>query len=151
VARRAVAWALWWAALWWAFVFLAGDWNRIEWIAAACVATVGATLAKGARALAGVRLGVPLERLLHVPSALAMVFVDFGILVAALVRSLARREVVRGRFVAREYQPGGSPHDAWTVLVAGLSPNAYVVNVDDERGVVLLHDLVPNRNSEKPA
>jgi hypothetical protein len=151
VARRAVAWGLRWAAFWWAFDFLAGDWNRIEWIAAACAATVGATLAEGARALAGVRLGLPLERLMHVPSALAMVFVDFGILVAALVRSLARRKVVRGRFVAREHEPGGSQHDAWTVLVAGLSPNAYVVDVDEERDVVLLHDLVARRSSEQPA
>jgi hypothetical protein len=37
------------------------------------------------------------------------------------------------------------------VLVAGYSPNAYVVDVDVDEGTVLLHDLVPWRRSEEPA
>jgi hypothetical protein len=37
------------------------------------------------------------------------------------------------------------------VLIAGWSPNAYVVDIDEESGTVLLHDLVPNRASEEPA
>src|SRR4051794_41148376 len=146
VRRRAIAWCCWWAAFWWTWMLLVGEWNRIEWIAGACAATVGATLAETVHALAGVRLGLPLERLRHVPSALAMVFVDFAILTVALVRG-----GVRGRFVARDIDPGDAPHRAWTVLIAGFSPNAYVVDVDEERGVVLLHDLVPRRGSERPA
>jgi hypothetical protein len=86
-----------------------------------------------------------------------MVFVDFGILVAVLVRSLATRRVVRGRYVTRPFEPGptttaaGAARRAWTVLLAGYSPNAYVVDIDVERGTVLLHDLVPYRRSEEPA
>jgi hypothetical protein len=154
VQRRLVAWALWWIAMWWAFMLLAGDWNRIEWIAAAGVATAGATLAELARASAPVRIAVPPERLRHLPAALAMVFADFGTLVLALVRSLVRREVVRGAYVARDFDAqgeAGGAHRAWTVLIAGFSPNAYVVDIDPDRDVVLLHDLVPKRASEKPA
>jgi hypothetical protein len=35
--------------------------------------------------------------------------------------------------------------------MATYSPNAYVVDYDLERGTVLLHDLVPNEQSEAPA
>lgn len=135
-------------------MLLAGEWNLVQWVAGACVATVGATLAELARAAAGVTVSVSFEPVRRAASALAMVFVDFAILVAALARSLARREVVRGRFVARDFVAGGDEgrgRRAWTVLVAGFSPNAYVVDVDAERDVVLLHDLVPSRRSEEPA
>src|SRR4051794_18477627 len=138
VRRRVIAWCCWWAAFWWTWMLLVGEWNRIEWIAGACVATLAATLAETVHAFAGVRLGLPLERLARAPAALAMVFVDFGILAVALVRP-----GTGGRFVARDFEPGAAPRRAWTVLIAGFSPNAYVVDVDEERRVVLLHDLVP--------
>jgi hypothetical protein len=37
------------------------------------------------------------------------------------------------------------------VLLAGYSPNAYVVDIDPDEDVVLVHDLVPWRRSEEPA
>ena len=40
---------------------------------------------------------------------------------------------------------------AFLTVVAGYSPNAYVVDVDRETREVLLHDLVPRRESERPA
>jgi len=137
--------------MWWLFVLLAGDWNRIEWLGAACAATVGATVAEIARTTTRLRPGVPPGRLARVPSALAMVVVDFGILTVALGRSVVRRRVVRGRYVVRASPQPDASHRAWTTLVAGFSPNAYVVDFDAERGTVLLHDLVPNRGSESPA
>jgi hypothetical protein len=85
-----------------------------------------------------------------------MVVVDFGILVSALLASVARRRVVRGEFVSREFAygswaAGSSGRRAWTMLVASYSPNAYVVDADAETHAVLLHDLIPNRSSENPA
>jgi hypothetical protein len=147
VQRRVGAWVGWWVVLWWGFLLLAGDWNRIEWIAGACVATVGATLAELVRASGRVRLGVSGAALRALPAALARVPVDFGILTLALVRYRS----AGGRYIAREREARGPVDAAWTVLVAGYSPNAYVVDVDEERGLVLLHDLVPNRASERPA
>jgi hypothetical protein len=98
---------------------------------------------------------IPLRDLASLPKALGMVFVDFGILVWALLVSVARRRVVRGDFVSREVEGGSSVtrsmgSRAWTVLVASYSPNAYVVDLDPETRQVLLHDLVPNRASEEP-
>jgi hypothetical protein len=62
---------------------------------------------------------------------------------------------VRGRFRARALAAGGEGPDAvarraWTVLLAGYSPNAYVVDLDPETQQVILHDLVPHRASEEP-
>lgn len=86
-----------------------------------------------------------------------IVFADFGLVTYALVASLARRRVVRGRYLARDFAAGpkttpeGAAHRAWTVLLSGYSPNAYVVDIDPEENVVLLHDLIPWRRSEEPA
>jgi hypothetical protein len=75
-----------------------------------------------------------------------MVVVDFGILAWALLASLGRRRIVRGQIVERKL-----PRErTWTVLLATLSPNAYVVDLDLRRSRVLLHDLVPYRKSESP-
>jgi hypothetical protein len=84
------------------------------------------------------------------------VLVDFGVVTWALLASVARGRVVRGRLVSRQLEGGGvAPRGAgaraWTVLVATYSPNAYPIDVDPEAGTVLLHDLVPNRRSERPA
>jgi hypothetical protein len=75
----------------------------------------------------------------------------------ALIVSVARRRVVRGAFVTRTFDAGaktterGKAHRAWTVLLAGFSPNAYVIRIDEERDTVLVHDLVTWRRSEEPA
>jgi multisubunit Na+/H+ antiporter MnhE subunit len=154
--RHAVAWAAWWLALFWLWLLLAGDWNRIEWIAAACAATVAATVGELARASAGVRARVPLRWVARAWTVPAMVVVDFGILLLALGASLLRREVVRGSFrwrpfpgTAREARSPGVR--AWATLAATYSPNAYVIDIDPRRRRVLVHDLVPFRRSEEPA
>jgi hypothetical protein len=145
VPRRLLAFALWWVACWWAFQWFSGDWNRFEWIGGACVATVAATLAVLLGAAARVEPRPVLGPLKGLPSALGMVFVDFALLMAALVRRRA------GTYVVRDSQHGGAGEQALSVFVAGFSPNAFVVEIDEERGTVLFHDLVPNRSSEKPA
>ena len=136
VPRRLLAWGLWWIACWWAFQLLSGDWNHYEWVGGACVATVAATLAELLRVLAGLDLQLRPERFLRVPSALLQVPIDFW--------RLRRR-------APAPHRPGrtsrGSPTrtrigaEALTVLIAGFSPNAYVVDIDRRR-TVLLHDLV---------
>jgi hypothetical protein len=154
--RHVLAWVAWWIPLFWLWFLLVGEWNRQELVAAAVAATIAASLAEYARTRLGFRARVPLRGLADVPLALGMVFVDFGIVAWALVVSLARRRVVRGTLVSREVERGASAAEgvgprAWTVLVAGYSPNAYPIAVDPETRTVLLHDLVPYRRSERPA
>ncbi|HXD71838.1 MAG TPA: hypothetical protein VN615_18360, partial [Gaiellales bacterium] len=156
-ANAAAAWICWWVGCFWLWMLLVGMWGRTVGAAGAIVAVVAAALAERARRAAGVhpRVGIePLRNGLTVP---LVVFADFGIVMYALLASLWRRRVVRGRFMAREFAAGpkttpeGAAHRAWTVLVAGYSPNAYVVDIDPEGNVVLVHDLVPWRRSEEPA
>ena len=154
--KRPLAWAVWWLGLFWLWILLAGEWNRRAWVAAAVAAVVGASLGEFARARTGWRARVPLRSLSDVPSVVLAVFVDFGILMRALLTSLLRREIVRGDFRARELTRGSrdarsAGTRAWTALAASYSPNAYVVDIDRERRSVLLHDLVPRESSEEPA
>ncbi|HJQ51155.1 MAG TPA: hypothetical protein VJ838_11640 [Gaiellaceae bacterium] len=153
--KHVVAWAAWWLALFWLWFLLVGEWNRQELVAAAIAATIAATLAELARTRTGFHARVPLRGLTDLPPALGMVVVDFGIVSWALLASVARRRVVRGRLVSRPVEGGavgvrGVGPRAWTVLVASYSPNAYPIDVDPETGTVLLHDLVPHGPSERP-
>lgn len=151
--KHVLPWLAWWLALFWLWFLLVGEWNREQLVAAAIAAAIAASLAELARVRTGFRARLSLRDLGVLPRALGMVFVDFGILVCALLVSVARRRVVRGELVSREADGrvarGVGPR-AWTVLVAAYSPNAYVVELDPETRQVLLHDLVRHRASEEP-
>ncbi|HZS31267.1 MAG TPA: hypothetical protein VFA37_08425 [Gaiellaceae bacterium] len=153
--KHVAFWLGWWIALFWLWFLLAGEWNRGEVVAAAIAATIAASLAELARTRTGFA-GLPPRRALgDLPRLLAMVVVDFGIVVWALLASVARREIVRGSFRSRELDrredATGAGSRGWVALAASYSPNAYVVDIEPESAAVLLHDLVPNRRSEGPA
>jgi hypothetical protein len=153
--RHVVAWFAWWIALFWLWLLLAGQWNREEVVAAAIAATIAASLAELARVRTGFSARIPLSALSDLPQALAMVVVDFGILAWALAVSVARRKAVRGELFSRELtdrsRAEGVGPRAWTTIVASYSPNAFVLDIDPETRLVLLHDLVRHRASEEPA
>jgi hypothetical protein len=153
--RHVVAWVAWWIALFWLWFLLVGEWNNQELGAAAIAATIAASLAELARTRTGFSARVPLRGVADLPGALGMVVVDFGIVTWALLASVGRRRVVRGRLFSRELEggaaaPRGVGGRAWTVLLACYSPNAYPIDVDPGTDTVLLHDLVPHRPSERP-
>jgi hypothetical protein len=146
----------WWLGSWILLFFLwllfSGDWRPIEWIAAACAATIAATIGEIARTRAAVEPRIPLRWLAKAGSVPHQIFVDFGIITWALLRSLVPGRGVRGVFRAHAFPAGEGPGvRAWAVWAAQFSPNAYVVEIDAERDLALVHDLVPNRASEKPA
>jgi multisubunit Na+/H+ antiporter MnhE subunit len=146
--RRVVGPVSWWVVLFWFWFLLVGEWDRQELVAAAIAATIGTIAAETARRVAGVSPrvgGGVLARSKGVPVAIV---VDFAIVIWVLARSLARRRVVRGAFHVRR---GGTEDPAWLTWLATLSPNAYVVDVDEQGGTVLVHDLVARRASERPA
>jgi multisubunit Na+/H+ antiporter MnhE subunit len=155
-ARSAGAWPLWWLGCFGVWTLAVGSWDIGTVIAGVVTAAVAATVAESARLAARVHPRPPLERLRRAVSVPAIVLADFGILTYALLASIVRRRAVRGRYLARGFDAGpatarGSAHRAWTVLLAGYSPNAYVVDIDADAGTVLVHDLVPWRRSEEPA
>ena len=154
--KHVVFWAGWWLLLFWLWLLLVGEWDATQWVAAAGAAAVGATVGELARTRTGFAPRLPLRALLDMPQVVGMVAIDFGILVWALLVSVARRDVVRGAFHTHELETGGAGARgvglrAWTEIAATYSPNAYVVEIEPKRGLVLLHDLVRNRESERPA
>jgi hypothetical protein len=155
--RHFVGWVCFWLASFWLWMLLVGEWNEIELLAAVIAATVTATFAEYVRSIGLLPVRVPVRRLGSLASALAMVPVDFTLLMGMLLRGIARGRMPRGRFVVREWTEatGEDPESrgirAWSAFAANFSPNAYVVDIDTERQAVLLHDLVPLRQSEKPA
>lgn len=157
VERHARAWCLWWLGCFGLWLVLVADWSRLNALAGACAAAVAATAAEAVRTTARQDIGISGRTLRDAAGVPLAVVVDFGILAVALARSLRQRRVVRGRYVSRELDlgpkttPAGRARRAWLALLAGYSPNAYLVDADAETGIALLHDLVPRRSSEEPA
>jgi hypothetical protein len=153
--RLVRSYVLWWIGLFWLWLAYQGEWNRIEWVAAACAATVGAALATALVGLRLLRLRVPRRPIVDSGSVPVQILVDFGIVIAALGRRL-RGGPSTGVFVVRTLPSAGSGavaagDRAWRALLATYSPNAYVVDIDASSHTVLLHDLVEHRSSERPA
>jgi hypothetical protein len=146
-----VAWfAGWWIALFWLWLAFVGEWNRIEWGAAAVAATAAATIAEVVRRQRTLRFRLRLRWLGEAARVPLQIIVDCGVLLGALFRRHS------GSFHIRQSGPKGrsaeaAGRSALLTIAAGFSPNAYVVDVDRETGDVLLHDLVTRRDSERPA
>jgi hypothetical protein len=153
--RGVLTYVVWWIALFWLWLAYQGEWNRIEWVAAAGAATLGAALATAIASLGLLRFRVPARLLAEARHVPVQVVLDFGIVTLALVRRLMGQRV-EGEFVVRSFESAGSGAQAAgdraaRAALATYSPNAYVVDIDPGSHTVLLHDLVPNRDSERPA
>ena len=141
--------------MFWLWLAYQGEWNRIEWVAAACAATLAATLATALAVLGLLNFRLPARILADGKRVPLQIVVDFGIISVALARRLSGRRIA-GRFVTRSFESAGSGATAAgdraaRSALATYSPNAYVVDVDAGRHAALLHDLVENRRSEEPA
>lgn len=151
-----VRWLAWVGILWAFWFLLVGEWNRIEIVAASCVAPVAAAVVELAVSHAGLRARVPLRWVARAKTVPLTIVVDFGVVTWALLRAVLRRERVHGTFRVKPFPATGTSPEgvgvrAWTTIAATFSPNAYVIDIDPEHDVVLLHDLVPLSSSEKPA
>jgi hypothetical protein len=78
---------------------------------------------------------------------------SFDLLGPVLWRALVRREPVRGRWIAVAYESdyAGLADDFGrrTLVIFGsnLTPNAIPLAVDEVRGRIVLHQIVPRRES----
>ena len=119
-------------------------------MAAAVAATTATAIAEVVRRQRTVRFRLRRRWLREAYGVPLQILVDCALLVGALARRRA------GAFHTRSTGPGGRSAEAagraaFLTVVAGYSPNAYVVDVDRETREVLMHDLVPRRESERPA
>ena len=146
--RGAASWVFWWASLALLWLLYQGEWDSIELYAAASAAAVSAslTLLIHRESLPGTRFERRwLARAVRVPRD---VVVEFAVVTKVLVRALLERRVPTGEFRAVPF-PAGGPRPAergrraFVTLAMGYSPNSYVVDIDEEQGLVLVHLLSP--------
>lgn len=145
----------WWPPLFALWMLFVGDWSwqiavwgavmaLIAAVSADLVAAVGLLDARG-------RWGWARE----LGSAAVAVIVDFGILVHVLLKSIAERRRGAGVFLEDTSASGEGPlpagRRAWVQLVAGWSPNCYVIDISPDSGRRMIHDLRPRRQSERPS
>jgi hypothetical protein len=148
--KRLLGWVAWFVAAWWLWMLLVGEWNHYEWIAATAAAFVAASLFELMRTRVNAVARVPGVWLRRAASVPHQIFVDFGIVTAALFRPDT------GVFRSHAFDATGDDAAdvgarAWAQWTANFSPNAIPIDIDREEGTSVVHDLVPNRASEKPA
>ena len=140
-AARFVAWA---GALFGLWLLLVGTNAGLEAIGGACAAVAAAAFQAAHRRCSERRIAASLRDALPFWPVPLRILRDFGIVVYAL---FVRR---RGAFRAVRVPVGGdNPRSrgrrALVAVLGSLAPNTYVVEVDAERKLALLHDLVSPR------
>jgi len=145
-----------WLALATLWVVLTDTRKPQELVAGAVVAALGAWLAGLITRPAGWRpdglmraaASVGVRRLVR---PLWGLVVDTGVIFAALWRQLVLRRPVRGSLRAAHYRPRSTTGTgAGRALAEGwgsLTPNRYVIGIDPERQLILVHELV---RSDRP-
>ncbi len=119
-----------------------------ELVAGAVAAALAASVAEAVREQGYMRFSPDPAWLTHVPRIAWQVLVDCWILARALVRQLVGRGRARGLLIRAPVQYGDDSSRAAArraLLNVGISitPNSYVVELDEETSTALVHQLVP--------
>jgi hypothetical protein len=146
-ASLAVGWLLRGVAYFGLWMVLVDSRQPAELVAGAVCAAAAATLSVWVQQMR--RVGVrPRIGMLRRTWRLGLdLFVDTGRLSAALFRHLVLRRPVRGRLRAARYRAtAGSPQAAGrralSEWLGSVGPNRYVVGIDRERELIIVHELV---------
>jgi hypothetical protein len=153
--RRVLAWLVWTVLLFWLWILLVGEWSRYELIGGAAAAALGATAMEVVRAQELLRFRVEFRWSLRICRPLARVPPEFAILAVVFVQQLVRPRHRVGAFRTVAFPAGGQgPTDrgrrAFGALGGSLAPNTVVVAIDRRAGEMLVHELSPERASERP-
>jgi multisubunit Na+/H+ antiporter MnhE subunit len=139
--RKAAAIVLWWAVLFGLWQLYVGQTTEQTTIAG----LVAATLAVGAGALLArlglYRFGLHPRRLRRAARLPWDVVRDFGLVTLALTRGRPK-----GAFREVDVPARTAGDRALVGLLGSIAPNAYVVDVDRDRGTALVHELDPKRS-----
>jgi hypothetical protein len=134
------------------YLLLTARLEPAELALAALAALQATTLRMGVAASAERRFRRPLWRRLAPGRAAADLLGD-SLTVARMLLPVAlgayRRpgRFLRERFVARGEDAETATRRAEAIFVVSLAPNSYVVDIDERRGQMLVHELVPDRGA----
>jgi len=147
IARRAGAWLAWWVLLMSFWVVLDDSIQFDELLAGAGAAALGALVAELVSYQAATRFRMRIRWLVPALSLPGQVARDTVIVFAALWRRLARGEEPASGFRELPVRYGQNTAQGVTrrvLLVAGRSvaPNAFVLGIDPDRSVMVIHQLV---------
>jgi multisubunit Na+/H+ antiporter MnhE subunit len=139
-----------WLALVGLWLLYVGVHTKTEAVAGAIAATLSLGLALVLRRLGLLRFGLDRRWLVRAARIPWYLLRDFGLITLALLRG--RPE---GAWATMEFPVGGDdPVSAGRRALVGvlgtIAPNAYVVDFDRERGVVLVHQLDPRHARSEP-
>jgi multisubunit Na+/H+ antiporter MnhE subunit len=148
LARRAGVWLIWWILLMSGWIMLDNSLHADELLAGAGAAALAAGIAEVAGYQAATRPRPQIEWLVPAWRLPVNLLRDTGILSAALWRRLAHGADPDSEF--REIPVRYGPHSMAgltrrALLTAGKSfaPNTFVLGLESERGVLVVHQLVP--------
>jgi multisubunit Na+/H+ antiporter MnhE subunit len=148
--HRAATWLAWWVLLMSLWVAVDDSFQFDELLAGAGAAALAALAAEIASHQAATRLkfrAAWLVRAVRLPGEVAH---DTYTVFAALAKGLAARELPRGAFRELPASYGDDTPLGVTrrVLLTGaysLAPNKFVLGMDEERDVMVVHELVTDR------
>jgi multisubunit Na+/H+ antiporter MnhE subunit len=133
-------WALAWLALWALWLLFQGEWNAIQVWAAASAATLTLLVGLLVRRFALPSARVEWRWLVRAVRIPWLVVKEFWMVTAFLFRR-EEGEFRRVEFPAGGARPAERGRRAFIAMATGYSPNSYVLDVDEERGEVLVHVL----------
>lgn len=153
-ARRIGTWLTWWVLLMAFWVILDDSVAADELLAGAGAAALGAFLAELAAHQTGTRFRMRAAWLVPAFRLPADVARDTLIVLAALARRLTRGQEPASAFRDVPVRPGPDTAEGATrraLLVGGrsLAPNTFVLGIDHDRAVMVVHELVATER--KPA
>jgi multisubunit Na+/H+ antiporter MnhE subunit len=153
-ARRIGAWVVWWALLMSFWVVLDDSIAVDELLAGAAAAALGAFLAELIGHQAATRFRMRIEWLVPALSLPVQVARDTVIIFGALWRRLAHGTLPPSGFRKVPVRYGGDTAEDRTrraLLIGGRSvaPNSFALGIDEERDVMVIHQLVIPRDEVK--
>jgi multisubunit Na+/H+ antiporter MnhE subunit len=139
---------IWWAALVALWLLLVESLATAELVAGAVAAALAASVAEAVRERGYMRFAPDPVWLVRVPRVAWQILEDCWILARALARQLLGRGRARGLLirVPVRYGDDSSRAAARRALLnfgVSITPNSYVVDLDEETTTVLVHQLVP--------
>jgi multisubunit Na+/H+ antiporter MnhE subunit len=147
--RRAGSWLAWWVLLMGLWVAVDDTIGLAELGAGAGAAALAALLTEAALHQAGTRISVRLRWLARAYRLPGQVLSDTVLIFGALARQLAHGQPPPSGFRELPVRARGQGSEAATrrVLLVGassLAPNTVVLDIDQERDVMVVHQLVVN-------
>jgi hypothetical protein len=146
--RRIVGWLAWFAALNALWLVFISAWVVAEEILGLVAAAVGATAAEAVReqGLAGFRLRA--RWLLHARVLPWRAVRESALVLSAFARHVTGHGPVQGRFRVVSVELPDDPNEqaakrALLTIGESFAPNAYVLTIDNQAGLMLVHELVP--------